>query len=129
MNDAAHVLVVDDEVEVVRALLRVVRSGGHIAEAATDASTAIEAARRQTPDLIIIDAWLGAVSGFELTRQFRENSLTARTPIIMLSGMDNDDMRESAAAAGVTAFAGKPIDAVELRELVQSALDASQARA
>jgi CheY-like chemotaxis protein len=129
MDHAAHVLVVDDEVVVVRALLRVVQSGGHIAEAATDASTALDAARRHTPDLIIIDAWLGAVSGFELSRQFREASLTARTPIIMLSGMDNDDMRESAAAAGVTAFAGKPINPAELRELMQSALDASQARA
>jgi CheY-like chemotaxis protein len=84
---------------------------------------AVELARTQTPDLIVMDVQMPEMDGLEATRQIRagnsigeaDRSGIAHTPIIAVTSFAMDSDREQILAAGVDGYLTKP---VSLRELV-----------
>jgi CheY-like chemotaxis protein len=110
----ANVLVIDDDASVVRVLERVLRQDGYAVDAANDAPAALAIIEYRIPDLILLDASLPSIGGFVLCRQLRSMPVTADIPIIMLTGMNTDERRNQATAAGADDFVGKPFQQAEL---------------
>jgi CheY-like chemotaxis protein len=73
-------------------------------------------------DILISDFMLPGISGIELIAQVRQNSVTARIPIVMISGHSNYLMDARAKAAGANAFLNKPFSLTQLRSLVNELL-------
>jgi CheY-like chemotaxis protein len=67
-----------------------------------------------TPDVILLDRWLGLVDGLEVCRHLKANEVTKLIPIILVSG--SASIRKAAEEAGAEAALSKP---VELKELLQ----------
>jgi DNA-binding response OmpR family regulator len=81
----AHVLVVDDEPEIVKMVQKIMEARGHKVSIARDGVEALEVARRERPDVMILDLNLPKVDGFEVCKQLKTDGATKHIPIVMLT--------------------------------------------
>ncbi len=107
---AKHLLLVDDDADF-RILARSVLSvSGYSVEEADSAEQALQAISRKIPDLVILDAIMQGIDGFEACRRMRQAESMLDVPIIMATGLDDIDSINLAFAAGANDFITKPIN-------------------
>jgi diguanylate cyclase (GGDEF)-like protein len=111
----ARVLVVDDD-PLIRLLAReaLLELGLEVDEA-EDGPAALAAAEAVQPDLILLDVVMPGMSGFEVCRHLRDGVRTRLIPVIMLTGLGDEDSIARAFDAGATDFILKPINWTLLR--------------
>jgi two-component system phosphate regulon response regulator PhoB len=116
------ILLVEDDPDI-RYLVsyKLVRAGFAVHEAA-DGPAALTEARREIPDLVILDVRMPGMSGLEVCRELRAAPGTARVPIIMLTARARTQDLEQAYAAGATDYVVKPFNLRELVERVETLL-------
>lgn len=112
----------DDEPRVIAALADALRRAGHEVEAATDAPSALKRLEVERPDLLIADAMMAYVDGFQLTSDLRRLYPTARTRVIMLSSKAADGHPFRHWDGSVDCYAEKPFDPAELVRLADELL-------
>jgi two-component system cell cycle response regulator DivK len=105
------ILIVDDDRTTVKLLQTLLEMDGFEVLMAARGQTAIELARENRPDIILVDYHLADMKGSELVSRFRSESAFAELPIVMASGLD---MEEAARQAGANAFLIKPFEPGEL---------------
>lgn len=81
----AHVLVVDDEPEIVKLVAKFLEGRGHRVTIARDGQEALDAIAAERPDVLVIDLGLPKVDGFEVTRRLRSDPATKDLPIVMMT--------------------------------------------
>ena len=121
-----HILVVEDNLdnyELVRTILEMVGYDTFLADNGRDGVTA---ARKQKPDLILMDMALPEMDGWSATKLIREDPETAHIPMIALTVHTLPLERKRALDAGVDAYLSKPYDAGQLIRLVESVLKNSK---
>jgi two-component system response regulator RegX3 len=111
MNEAAHVVVVEDDPTVRGAVDAYLRANGYTVEAFGDGVSARSALVDRIPDVLIVDRMLPGISGDELCREVRAAS---DVPIMMLTALGQVDDRIEGLEAGVDDYLTKPFS---LREL------------
>ena len=114
-----RVLVVDDEPQLLRALRINLRARHYDVETAPDGATALAAAARCPPDLVILDLGLPDLDGVQVIEGLRGWS---RVPIIVLSGRADPAGKVGALDAGADDYVTKPFHMDELLARVRSAL-------
>ena len=116
------ILVADDE-DSLRLLIRTTLESSEvtIVEAA-DGVEALEMARRELPDLIVLDWMMPGKTGLEVARELRADPRTAAVAILMLTAMGQEKDKKEGLAAGVQAFLVKPFSPLDLLEKVQAVL-------
>ena len=113
---SATILIVDDEPET-RALFRLMlrpQASWRILEADTG-QQAIAIAQVERPDVILLDAMMPDLTGFEICARLRELPHLRTSKIAMLTVLHNQSARDAAIAAGADEFWTKPIDPYTLR--------------
>ena len=116
----ARILVVDDEQRYRAAVASLLRSQGHELITAHEGGGAIEAAKAQRPDLILMDVQMPGMDGDQATRLLRERGF--RAPILAMTGNPADELRVRCLEAGCAAVLEKPIGVDELLEAIAAAL-------
>jgi len=118
-TDLPRVLVVDDELQIVRALRVVLREAGFEMVAAQTAAEALDRAAVRPPQAAIVDLVLPDGDGIEVTRRLREWS---EMPILVLSAIGEEEQKVRALEAGADDYVTKPFGARELVARLQAAL-------
>ena len=119
---AAKILVIDDDKDIQRLLaLRLGREGYETAFA-SDGIAAIAAARKESPDLILLDLGLPAGDGFTVLERLHAMPHLSTIPVIVLSARDPAQMTERALAAGADRFIAKPFETEQLLAAIKSSL-------
>ena len=77
---------------------------------AADGVQGVAAARREKPDLILLDLMLPKLSGFEVCKMLKANDLTWRIPVVIMSTLTDPESRDRAKEAGADYFIAKPYD-------------------
>ncbi|MEO0410386.1 MAG: response regulator [Pseudomonadota bacterium] len=108
------VLIVDDTVESVRFLIDTIESTGMTALVATSAEKAFTLLERVVPNVILMDAVMPVMDGFEATRQIKANSDWAHIPIIFMTGLSEPQHVVAALDAGGVDYVRKPLVVEEL---------------
>ena len=90
---------------------------------AADGISALSEARKESPDLIILDLGLPAGDGFTVLERLNALPALSTIPVIVLSARDPQLNRQRALDAGATVFVEKPLDMNELLENVRTALE------
>ena len=111
---APRILVGERDPELRERLNRVLASAGCRVETAADPKTALAAALRDPPDLIVLDSASPSTHRFPLLRQLRADPATRWLPVIMLSGDASEAARNGALDAGADDYLVKPVGAREL---------------
>ncbi|HEY5604833.1 MAG TPA: hybrid sensor histidine kinase/response regulator [Gammaproteobacteria bacterium] len=106
---AAKIMVVDDDATL-RSLIRVrlKKSGFEVIEAG-DGRAAVECFLQVSPDIVLMDANMPGMDGFEATRELKSIPEGKTTPILMVSGLEDDESVDKAFGAGATEYITKPI--------------------
>jgi PleD family two-component response regulator len=89
---------------------------------ATDGLETLEQVQRFQPDLVLLDATMPKVSGFEICRRIKGNPLTCNTMILMVTDLNGPDDVKRAVSAGTDDFLCKPVNKVELVKRVENLL-------
>jgi CheY-like chemotaxis protein len=114
-----RVLLVEDSPDILYVLQVELEWLGYEVDAATDAATAIDAAVRVRPDIIISDLGMPDVDGFEFIRRVREIPSLATVPAIALTGTTSDSSVQQALASGFTAHLVKPVEVADLAAKIE----------
>jgi DNA-binding response OmpR family regulator len=80
-----HVLVVDDEPEILKMVAKIMEARGHRVTLARDGQEALDAVGRDRPDVMILDLNLPKMDGFEVCKQLKTDPGTKAIPIVMLT--------------------------------------------
>ena len=103
------ILVVDDDLVIRRMLSDLLRASEFAVVEAVDGLGALDAARREQPDMVLLDLGLPGLDGFEVCGRLRSTPRFAETPILVLTGRDDVESIRQAFEAGATDFAVKTI--------------------
>ena len=108
-NRPAKVLVVDDD-STLRSLVRVrLKKFGFEVIEAGNGKMAVDCFTRVNPDIILMDANMPGMDGFEATRILKDMTVDNPIPILMVSGLEDDESVDKAFGAGATEYITKPI--------------------
>ena len=117
------ILLVEDN-EMNRDMLsRRLQKRGYVLVLAVDGRQALEMARSETPDLILMDLGLPEIDGWEVARRLRADDATGRIPIIALTSHAMAGDREKALEAGCNDYDTKPVDLPRLHQKIRALLD------
>ena len=117
-----RILIVEDESSIRDMVAFALRKADMEPMAAADAREAQLAVAATVPDLILLDWMLPGMSGLELARRLRKETLTAEVPIIMLTARGEEMDRVSGLEAGVDDYVVKPFSARELIARIKAVL-------
>jgi CheY-like chemotaxis protein len=117
------ILIADDEASVRLLIEATLASATCRVLPAENGLVALEMARRELPDLIILDWLMPGRTGPEVVEQLRSDPRTAEIPIVLLTGMSQEQDRLKALGAGVFAYVVKPFSPLKLLQLVQQLLN------
>lgn len=120
---AAKILVVDDEAKIVRLVRSYLEQAGFAVVEAGDGQTALIQARREKPDLVVLDLGLPGIDGLEVARILRRGAEGERdTPIIMLTARIEDTDKIVGLELGADDYMTKPFNPRELVARVRAVL-------
>jgi len=116
------ILVVDDEVVLLETIAYNLEQAGYQVITVADGLSALEAARREKPDLIILDLMLPEMDGLEVCRQLRREDATSTTPILMLTAKSDEIDKVVGLEVGADDYVTKPFGRRELLARVRARL-------
>jgi two-component system, cell cycle response regulator DivK len=117
------ILYVEDNEDNVYMLARRLRRHGFEVVVAADGAQGVEAARRERPDLVLMDLSLPVLDGWEATRRLKEAVETRAIPVVALSAHAMAGERERALEAGCDDYDTKPVDLDRLLGKIRAQLD------
>ena len=129
MSDAVKILVADDEQECIDFVRETLADAPYEVLAAMDGQAALDLARQQKPQLIILDVQMPKLNGFEVFGQLRADSELSSVPVIMLTGIaektgigfSGKDMGEYIGSEP-EAYVEKPIEPIILKQTINRLL-------
>ncbi|PVZ20685.1 MULTISPECIES: diguanylate cyclase domain-containing protein [unclassified Pseudomonas] len=108
MERSPTLLIVDDDVSCIRTLSKALAGLGQIIFA-TNGQAAVSLALQRQPDVILLDAEMPTMSGFEVCQALKADPLLRETPIIFITSHTESTTEEAGLALGAVDFIGKPI--------------------
>lgn len=116
------ILIVEDDADIRGLLTMRLRQRSYDTSFATDGMSALTVARRESPDLVVLDLGLPAGDGFTVMERMRAITSLADVPVVVITARDAATNRKKAEAFGAAAFVEKPIDFDELLETIDALL-------
>lgn len=128
LAEAKTILVVDSDVEIRRMLARTLSERGHRVIEADRGLSALRLVKERIPDLIILDATLPELHGFDIAKRIKGSGMYGHIPIVMMSAMHRgwryaEDVK---ASCGVTEYVEKPFRMAEMHEAIERALSSAE---
>jgi DNA-binding response OmpR family regulator len=118
----SRILVVEDDRDIADLIVHYLTHAGHEADVLASGAEALSAARRQLPDVLILDRMLPGLDGLEVCRAVRSDPATASVPIIMLTARAEESDRIVGLELGADDYVTKPFSPKELVARVNAQL-------
>lgn len=129
VNDGQSVLIVDDDSSFRMILHEILEDEGFVVIEADNGEQAIELAQRNRPDVMLLDAIMEGVNGFEVCQHFKSDSQLSDVPVVMVTGLDDVHSINRALQSGASGFVTKPVNYPILIQQLRFVLHASQLQA
>ena len=121
-----HVLVVEDNQDNYELVRTILDLAGYDSFQAINGRDGVDAARKQKPDLILMDMALPEMDGWDATARIREDPETRHIPMVALTVHTLPAERKRALDAGVDAYISKPFDAAQFIQVIEGTLEESR---
>jgi DNA-binding response OmpR family regulator len=122
MKGQAVVLVADDDPDILQLVTFRLEGAGYEVVQAADGEEALRLAQELKPDLAVLDVTMPKLTGYDVTRQLREDDATRDIPVILLTARVQEADVEQGLEAGADDYLTKPFSPQELRERVEAIL-------
>jgi twitching motility two-component system response regulator PilH len=118
----ARVLIVDDSPSQLMGMKKIMEKLGHEVISAEDGAQGVEVAKRELPDLILMDVVMPNLNGFQATRSISKEPTTAHIPIVLVTTKDQVTDKVWGLRQGAKAYLTKPVNETALINLVRDLL-------
>jgi pilus assembly protein CpaE len=118
----AHILVIDDDLDLLNMLRMMLERGGHSVTTTGDGADGLVKARDLKPDMAIIDVMMPGMHGYQVCRELRNNPATAGMIVLILTARAQPVDREAALEAKADDYMSKPVSPTELLDKVNELL-------
>lgn len=122
----ARILVAEDEKQIADMIAFKLTNSGHQVIRAQDGEQAMKLAKHDTPDLIMLDAMMPGLNGFEVLRRLKLDSTLRSVPVIMVTAKGHERDVLSGLRGGAVDYVVKPFSLKELAARVELALGKEQ---
>jgi len=124
MSTAAplRALIVEDDADIGQLVARYLQKAGFVATVLTSGRDVMAQARREPPDVLLLDVMLPGMNGLELCRALRADTATALVPIILLTARDGEEERIAGLETGADDYITKPFSPKEVVARVRALL-------
>ena len=122
-----RILVVDDDRSIRLLLVNAFRREEYELEEAANGAQAIEICQRRMPDLILMDAVMPEMDGFDACKAIRETPNGADIPVLMITGLEDENSIVRAFSSGATDYISKPINFSVMKQRVARLIKANKA--
>ena len=122
------ILVVDDEIQLVEMVKLRLQANGYIVLTAGDGQEALEKARKEKPDLIILDLMLPKIDGYKVCRMLKFDKIYKAIPIIIFTAKAQQKDEELGKEMGADAYIAKPFEPEVLLEKMKELLNIAELR-
>ena len=119
-NSDSTILVVDDELTSRQVLEAMLESSGYRAVGVSTGEEAVEIVNVERPDLVLLDVIMPGMSGFEVCHHLRSDPYLSEIPVLLVTGLEDQESRIKGFEAGADDVITKPIDVRELRARVNT---------
>ena len=123
MGEKKKIIIVDDERDIVKALMIRLQKAGYEVVTAFDGAQGVFMAHKEKPDLIILDIRMPAGNGFSVAQRLKHSTHTFTIPVIFLTGSPEKNAEQKAMALGARFYVKKPKDPEELLDAIKRALE------
>ena len=106
---------------------RIVEKLGHESITAEDGAAGVEVAKRELPDMILMDVVMPNLNGFQATRTLSRDATTRHIPVILVTTKDQDTDRMWGLRQGAKAYLTKPFSEDELAEVIERIFSTTEA--
>jgi DNA-binding response OmpR family regulator len=120
-HQAKRILVVDDIEDNLSLLQAILAEEGYEVDIAKNGKSALAKIEASPPDLLLLDAMMPGMNGYEVTRRIRQNNALPYIPILMITAYENANVPQGL-DLGANDFIRKPIDFDELMARVKASL-------
>ena len=118
-----RVLIIEDADSIARMIEALVSARGFEVRTAKSGAKGLEEAYAWKPDVVLLDVHLpGSFDGLEVCARLRAEETTKDVPIVVITAMDDDDVKKRATAAGANAFYEKPFSPLALLKEIEALL-------
>lgn len=118
----AQILVIDDDTSLLQMMSIMLKRAGHTPILASDGNEGIEIAKRDHPDMVIVDVMMPEISGYDVCRALRKEQVTKGIPLLMLTALSQAEHRGRAEDSGADGFITKPVTRDDLVKHVDELL-------
>ena len=123
MDEKKKILVIDDEEDTQKLLKVMLERENFIVITAGDGEAGIKAAKLETPDLILMDIMMSKMDGYSSLKEIRKIHEIKDTPVLILSGKEEDKLRDIFAFYQISGYVEKPFEVdslvVKIREILK----------
>lgn len=121
----ARVLIVDDSPTETYKMTDILSRHGYDVIAAESGEEGVAMAKKELPDLVLMDIVMPGINGFQATRQLTKNASTANIPVIIVTTKDQETDRLWGKRQGAKGYLAKPVDEKLLIKTIEEALAAA----
>jgi two-component system phosphate regulon response regulator PhoB len=118
----AHILIVEDDVNIAKLLTVRLEHAGHSILWAPNGNAALALAKAQSPHLIVLDVMLPDLNGMEVAKQLKRDIKTKQIPIVMLTARSDGPSVMAGVESGADVYLTKPIHFPDLIRRIQNLL-------
>lgn len=119
MGDRKRVLIVDDEPDILKTVVFRLKKAGYQVMTAEDGKTGLELARKERPDLILLDRRLPRIDGCEVCQRLKSDDNFKKIPVIFLTTSVVDQITDKIKEFGAEDYIIKPFEPEELLSKVK----------
>jgi two-component system, OmpR family, alkaline phosphatase synthesis response regulator PhoP len=117
-RSGASILIVDDDPEIVAMLSTRLEARGYKVLTASDGKAALERARRELPDLVLLDVMMPGKSGWEVARSLKQDPVTQAIKIVMVTAIGEQMNEITSPLYGADAHIDKPFEFERLERVI-----------
>ncbi|HLL23640.1 MAG TPA: response regulator [Kofleriaceae bacterium] len=114
----ANILVVDDDPEIVAMLSTRLKARGYKVSTASDGKAALDHAKRERPDLVLLDVMMPGKSGWEVARALKQDPTTQGIKIVMVTAIGEQVNEMTSPLYGADAHLDKPFEFEKLEKII-----------
>ncbi len=119
----SKILIIEDEPDTAKVITKRLAQSGFEVVVAADAYEGVKSAHKERPDLIILDLMLPAGGGLSVLKNIRMSAELRLIPVLVLTGIKNEDYKRQILDEGVESYLEKPYDPDELISTVRNILN------